>query len=269
MLDQQAYHTEFSSSSANNMIATGSPGVRHVDKQSHSDADASMKLVEAERKIRHYKILLRIAGDKLEETVRGVNEAAARATFAESCTGDALVKVARAETTHHHSEMQRLQINQELDKYRNLSEDAERKLRRIQQEVGRLEQENQELRSSVEEVKDSKRRYAQAFRDLQVQQDGKEESNFLNMERCYIEGREDGWNEGRCDGYEEGRRDGYNDGLKKGRKEGFSEGRERGREEEREKALEAFDRFLEEDMENSKRERDEQTREWAELVHAS
>ncbi|KAF8622723.1 hypothetical protein AX15_006814 [Amanita polypyramis BW_CC] len=240
---EQIGHTPCPSCEADRvMSAASSPNFR-------SEASLPTKsngLIEAERKIKHYKTLLRIATDKLEDAVRRANEAAARATSAEMSAADALIKVSTAETAQHRLEIERLQTMQELERQRGLVEDTEVELRRMQNSVSRLEAENRTLRRSMEKVKDTKEHYANAYRELQVRQDG---TRVLDIKRSFTEGQEEGWNEGRWYGYEEGERDGYNEGFKRGRKEGKREGRAEGKREERERALAAFDRFLAEQME--------------------
>ena len=195
---------------------------------------------------------MRIATDKLEEAVRRANEAAARATSAEMSATDALIKVSTAEAAQHLSEIERLQTMQGFERQRGQMEETELELRRAQNNVNRLEAENQMLKRSIKKVKDSKEQYAHAYQELQAQQDGKEGTHILDIKRGFIEGQEEGWNEGRWYGYEEGKRDGYNEGFKRGRKEGIREGRAEGKREERDKALAAFDRFLAEQMDETK-----------------
>lgn len=71
-----------------------------------------------------------------------------------------------------------------------------------------------------------------------------EQGRQVDMVRCFDEG----WTEGNEEGFEEGGNIGYNEGREAGRKVGLCEGREQGRIEGRRKALEAFDRFLGDEM---------------------
>lgn len=234
---QQIGHTPCPSCDVGRVLtAASSPNLRSESGLSNTTKSAA--LIEAEHKIKHYKMLLRIAADKLEEAVRRTNAAASRARSAESCAADTLVKVSVAESAQYRSEREAMQ---EVERQRRMTEEAEAELRRVQHKMERLESENEMLRRSIEKVKESKGRYAEAYRELEAQQAGKEGSRVLEVKRSFAEGRLEGWNEGREHGYEEGRRDGY----RRGWREGGRAGRDEGRQEAREEALAAFDRFVE------------------------
>jgi len=220
------------------VTATSSPNLR--SEGGVSNPTKSTALIEAEHKIKHYKMLLRIAADKLEEAVRRANEAASRATSAESSATDALVKTSVAESSQHRSEGEHLQAIQELERQRRVTEETEMDLRRAQQNVRGLESENQMLRRTIERVKESKGRYAKAYRELEAQQAEEKGRQVVDMKRSFEAGR----SEGRKYGYEEGRREGY----RRGRREGGRIGKEEGRYEAREEALAAFDRYLDKEI---------------------
>lgn len=216
------------------LTASSSPNLRSESRV--SNATKSTALIEAEHKIKHYKMMLRIAADKLDEAVRRANEAASRATSAESSAADALVKLSVAESAQHRSEGEHIKAMQELERQRRATEDTEVDLRRAQQNVRRLESENQMLRRTVDKVRESKGRYAEAYRELEAQQVGEEGKRAVEMKRSFEAGRI----EGRKYGYEEGKREGY----RRGRREGGRIGKEEGRHEAREEALAAFDRYI-------------------------
>lgn len=242
---QQIGHTPCASCDVGRVLtAASSPTLRSERGLSNRNTTKSAALIEAEHKIKHYKALLRITADKLEEAVRRANEAASRARSAESCAADALIKVSVAESAQHRSEREHLQATQEVERQRRMTDEMELELRREQRNVLRLESENEMLRRSVDKVKESKERYAEAYRELEAQRAGAEGSRVLEVKRSFEEGRQEGWNEGRAQGHEEGRRDGY----RRGRREGGRAGRAEGRQEAREEALDALDRYLENEM---------------------
>lgn len=232
---QQIGHTPCPSCDVGRVLtAASSPNLRSESGLSNTTKSAA--LIEAEHKIKHYKMLLRIAADKLEEAVRRANAAASRARSAESCAADILVKVSVAESAQYRSEREAMQ---EVERQRRMTEETEAELRRVQHNMERLESENEMLRRSIEKVKETKGRYAEAYRELEAQQG----SRVLEVKRSFAEGRLEGWNAGRAHGYEEGRRDGY----RRGRREGRRAGRDEGRQEAREEALAAFDRYVEDE----------------------
>ena len=93
----------------------------------------------------------------------------------------------------------------------------------------------------------------------------------LEVRRRYTDGRDEGFEDGRAEGYEAGHHEGYEEGRdegfnmgrmagfeegkKAGYKDGFQTGYTQGRKEERAKALEAFDRFIETEMDHRPRSR--------------
>ena len=236
---QQIGHAPCPSCDAGRVLtAVSSPNLRSEGGVSNSTKSSA--LIEAEHKIKHYKMLLRIAADKLEEAVRRANEAASRATSAESSAADSLVKMSVAESAQYRSEGEHLQAIQELERQRRLTEETEEDLRRVQQNVRRLESENQMLRRTVEKVRESKGRYAEAYRELEAEQAGEQGRRVVEMKRSFEVGR----TEGHKYGYEEGKREGY----RRGRREGEKIGREEGRQEARKEALAAFDRYMDKEM---------------------
>ena len=102
-------------------------------------------------------------------------------------------------------------------------------------------------------------------------EEGRLEGMRLEVRRRYDDGRDDGFEDGRSEGYEagyaegleegkaegfhagrtegvaSGRLAGFEEGKQVGFDEGFKEGYERGRREERAHALEAFDKFLDDE----------------------
>ncbi|KIL66293.1 hypothetical protein M378DRAFT_10273 [Amanita muscaria Koide BX008] len=233
--------------------ASSSPNLRSDLQSEGGPSKKSAALVETEYRIKHYKALLRIAADKLEEAVRSANNASARMTSSDARAADALVKVAAAEDAYQRAESQRSRTEQELERRRSMLEESESELRRTRRDVSRLEMENQTLRRLLENSKESEEYHVHTLRDLQARQEGEQESHIVDLKRNFIEGREEGWNDGYWHGFDEG--------FEKGRKEGYREGRKKGKREEREKAMAAFDRILDDDL------RDERTRQWTESVH--
>lgn len=208
----------------------------------------TLALVEEERQVNHLKALLRNASDRIEYEIRRADEAEARADYAEQRAKDVAASVAAAEAAKRQAEVLAEQASSENRRYQMQLESVEQELKRLRADVQRLEKNEDELEESNKRAKETSRQYQTALQNFQAREEGREEVRHLAIERAYNKGREEGWNLGHEEGFDEGREEGYDEGRRAGRKGGMREGREQGRNEERRNALEAFDRFLNEEM---------------------
>jgi flagellar biosynthesis/type III secretory pathway protein FliH len=208
----------------------------------------TLALVEEERQVNHLKVLLGSASDRLEYEIRRADEAEARAQYAEMRAKDATTQLVAAETAKRGAEAGSQQLSADNKRYQIQFEHLEREMKRLKADILRLEEENEWLEASNIKAKESSRHYQNALRDYQAREDGREEGQQRAMQQCFEDGREEGWSLGQDEGFEEGRQEGFQEGLRTGRKQGFGEGREHGRNEERKNAMEAFDRFMNEEM---------------------
>ncbi|KAF9465015.1 hypothetical protein BDZ94DRAFT_1255108 [Collybia nuda] len=240
---------------------------RSPQRERRSPSIMALALVEEERQANHLKALLRNASDRIEYEIRRADEADARAEYAEQYTKSVSARISEAETARRQAEAETEQANSENRRYQMQLESVERELKRLRDDVQRLEKDKEELEGSNLRAKETSRQYHTALQNFQAREEGKNEVRHLALERSYNEGQEEGWSLGHEEGFVEGREEGYEEGRRAGRKEGIQEGREQGRNKERRNALEAFDRFLNEEMNKYDDGRSERIRRWAESIY--
>jgi hypothetical protein len=215
----------------------------------------TLVLAEEERQTSHLKDVLRSTADQLEYEIRRADDAVGRADYAEMRAKEAFTRVVAAESALHNSEVDSVRLEEELRRYQSQSQAMERELRRLRTDAVRLEKRRGEAERSAAKARDATRQYRMDLKECQV----REEGQHIDMQKWFDEGREQGWKaghaegfeEGRFGGFEEGRFGGFEEGVSVGRKEGLREGREQGRYEERRNALDAFDRYLDEEIDDN------------------
>ncbi|PPQ63496.1 hypothetical protein CVT24_005153 [Panaeolus cyanescens] len=215
---------------------------RSPRREHRSQVVAALAIAEEERQASHLKTLLRTSTDRLETEMRNAQDAKMHAEFCEIREKDALAQRA---------------ANQYLGE-----------LQLAQLELRRMQTEMEETQRELEEAQKRERRATEALREEQdlsthaMIQHMARENGYRAALKSYLEGgREQGYEEGYNIGYEDGRKAGIKEGRTKGRKEGLIEGIEQGRAEERKKAIEALDRFLEDDTNKDR------TRRWAQSIY--
>ncbi|KAF8967848.1 hypothetical protein BDZ97DRAFT_1916433 [Flammula alnicola] len=239
-----------------------SPGRR---REHRSPLVAAIAIAEEERQANHLKALLRSSGDRLEYEMRRADDATARASFAERQESEALARAKAAEAENERMEIESMRLERDSRNYQIQLEASQRETRRLQDDMHDIRREMEDLQNSEAKAHESVRKYQLALHELQIQMRNREVQIQGVVDRCYEDGREDGYDEGYEKGYDDGRKSGLKEGLKKGRKEGVKEGREEGRNGERRNAIEAFEKFLSEDMDDDRR--SERTRRWAQSIY--
>ncbi|KIP08453.1 hypothetical protein PHLGIDRAFT_126975 [Phlebiopsis gigantea 11061_1 CR5-6] len=245
---------------------------RRTRKESDASSVLTLVLAEEERQVNHLKAVLRATGDRLDAETRRANQAEDRARAAESRAREAISRAAAAEAARHQTELEAARVKEETTRYRMLAEAAEREVRRAEADMQRLERFKAEAEQSAADARDVARKAQQVVREWQAREEGRVEGMRIEARRRYQTGREDGYEDGRSEGYEagraegleEGKEEGYylgkNEGLDSGRLAGFEEGKqvgikegwkkgyEEGRRDEHKHALEAFDKFMDGEM---------------------
>ncbi|KAI8994052.1 hypothetical protein BD414DRAFT_481271 [Trametes punicea] len=255
---------------------------RDRDRERERDSDSASilthVLAEEERQARHLKAVLRQTGARLEEELRRADLAEARARTAEISAQDLGSRLAASESARHQAELDATRAQEECRRWQMQADAAEREARRLQAELARAERAKAEKEQGEREAREAARRAEQVLREWQAKEAGKEEVRRLELRRRFTDQRDEGYEEGRAEGYETGRLEGYEEGreagtregyetgrsegfaagrmtgYEEGKKAGYSEGYEagytRGRKEERARALDAFDRFIENEMDH-------------------
>uniref|UniRef100_A0A0W0FGZ5 Essential protein Yae1 N-terminal domain-containing protein n=1 Tax=Moniliophthora roreri TaxID=221103 RepID=A0A0W0FGZ5_MONRR len=208
--------------------------------------------------LEEYLKSIKARSDELESEFRRADEAVSRAESAEARLKDAFTEIITAETARARVELNLIRSEEQVE-WQN------REIERLKQALGEArDQAIQERQKKVEAERalhEARHKVREARNNLRIQEArerGREEGIKVGMLKQFNDKREDVWEsgygtgyeEGRADGYEEGQSDGWNEGLKHGVRQGLSEGREKGRAEERARALNAFDRFIREEIEN-------------------
>ncbi|KAI0644397.1 hypothetical protein C8Q79DRAFT_927565 [Trametes meyenii] len=257
-------------------------------------------LAEEERQARHLKAVLRQTGVRLEDELRRADVAESRARSAEITAQDLTARLAAADAARHQCELDAARAQEECRRWQMQADAAEREARRLQAELGRVEREKREREDGEKEARDVARRAEQTLREWKAREAGREEVRRMEVRRRATDHRDEGYEVGRADGYEAGRADGYEEGREEGREEwvregyergyaegsaaarmlgyeegkqqGYEEGRQagysQGRKEERARALDAFDRFIESEMDHRSVSdyEDERTQRWVEAT---
>ncbi|KAM5543279.1 hypothetical protein V8D89_003153 [Ganoderma adspersum] len=277
--------------------STVKPRRKERDRDRGRDSDSTSilthVLAEEERQARHLKAVLRQTATRLEEELRRADSAESRARTAELGLADVSARLAAVDAARHQLELDTTRAQEECRRWQMQADAAERETRRVQAELGRAERARLESDQGEREAKEAARRAEQMLREWKAREEGREEMRRLEVRRRYSDGRDEGFEDGRAEGYEAGRHDGYEDGRdegfstgriagfeegkKAGYKDGFQTGYTQGRKEERAKALEAFDQFIETEMDHHPRggesdtehEEEDRTRRWVEATRRS
>ncbi|TBU55615.1 hypothetical protein BD310DRAFT_825354, partial [Dichomitus squalens] len=255
---------------------------RDRDRESDSATILTHVLAEEERQARHLKAVLRQTGARLEEELRRADLAESRARTAEINVSELTQRLASSEAARHQLELDATRAQEECRRWQMQADAAEREARRLQTELARSERARQDVEQAEKEARGAARRAEQTLREWKAREEGREEVRRLEVRRRYSDGRDEGFEDGRAEGYEAGHEDGYeqgrNEGYENGRSEGFDAGRlagfeegkkaaysdgfqagyAQGKKEERARALDAFDRFIESEMDH-RRPRDSMT----------
>ncbi|OCH88274.1 hypothetical protein OBBRIDRAFT_795405 [Obba rivulosa] len=238
-----------------------------------SDTSTILTLIaEEERQVHHLKAVLRSTSERLDLEIRRADQAELRARTAESQARENAARASNVESARHQAELDAARAREEVKRFQMLAEAAEREARRAEGETQRLERLRAGAEHDATEAREAARTAQQAVREFQARESGRAERRRAEVQKNYNDGREDGFEDGRAtgyetghmegfqagkdEGYETGRSEGFNagrlagfeEGKKVGWAEGFAEGKEQGQHEERERALEAFDRFLETEL---------------------
>lgn len=245
---------------------------RRTRKESDATSVLTLVLAEEERQAHHLKAVLRATGDRLESEMRRADAAEERARAAEARAREASARASTAEAARHQTELDAARVREELTRYRMLAEAAEREVRRAEADIQRLDRLRHDAEQSAADARDVARKAQQAVREWQARDEGRLEGMKLEVRRHYDNGREDGFEDGRSEGYEtgyaegfeegreegvhagrtegnaSGRLSGFDEGKQVGFHEGYKEGYEQGRKDEHAHALEAFDKFMDEDV---------------------
>ncbi|TBU41440.1 hypothetical protein BD309DRAFT_981860 [Dichomitus squalens] len=270
---------------------------RDRDRESDSATILTHVLAEEERQARHLKAVLRQTGARLEEELRRADLAESRARTAEINVSELTQRLASSEAARHQLELDATRAQEECRRWQMQADAAEREARRLQTELARSERARQDVEQAEKEARGAARRAEQMLREWKAREEGREEVRRLEVRRRYSDGRDEGFEDGRAEGYEAGHEDGYeqgrNEGYENGRSEGFDAGRlagfeegkkaaysdgfqagyAQGKKEERARALDAFDRFIESEMDHrrprdsmTEYEDEDRTRRWVEAT---
>ncbi|KAL1945735.1 hypothetical protein VTO73DRAFT_1737 [Trametes versicolor] len=176
------------------------------------------------------------------------------------------------------SERARLEKEQDEKEAREAARRVEQTLREWQaREAGREEVRRMELRRRATDHRDEGYENGRAEGYDTGRADGYDEGREEGHREGYETGRSEGFAAGRMTGFEEGRKAGFEEGRKVGFEEdrdasyseGYEAGYTQGRKEERARALDAFDRFVETEMDHRRSVSDfgdDRTQRWVEAT---
>lgn len=210
----------------------------------------SLVLADEERQVNRLKSLLRSTGDRLEYEIRRADDATTRAEYAETRAKEVCARLGISEASRSRSEMEATKSNDEARLYRLRLESAEHEMGRLRSDIEHLQKRRKEAEELVSKTNDAARGFQVALDDYKAREREREDVAQIELDTWFSQGKEDGWDAGHAEGLEEGRSEGFKHGLKIGKKEGFDEGLKIGRKEERQNALQAFDRFLADEMDD-------------------
>lgn len=204
---------------------------------------AAIAIAEEERHAKHLKALLRSSSDHLERETRRAEDATVRAEFAERREREALARAETAEAGRDALQTERMRLENDTRGYQMQMEASQRETRQLEEDLADARREMAELEYSEQKARETLRRYQIILNDMEKQIRLRANEVQKMIDQCYEDGREDGYE----DGYRDGQEAGVKEGWRKGRKEGLRQGKEQGRRAERQYAMEAFDKFLEEE----------------------
>ncbi|KAG6903021.1 hypothetical protein C0995_007454 [Termitomyces sp. Mi166 len=227
-----------------------------------------LAIEEEEYQLGRLKVLLQCSADHLEHAVRRAEEAEVLGRYAESQEKAVLAKLEAMKQAKSHAQAELQTSITDSHRFQLELQSTERDLDRLKNDLRRMERLKDEYEKSTVKAEEQVRQYKNKLLDYRIRESNLEHGHRIELLNTLDEGREEGWiegekdgykegraqgylegkNAGRAEGYEEGRAKGYEEGRGAGRKEGLLEGYKQGRDEERKKALEAFDKFLDEEM---------------------
>ncbi|KAF5317213.1 hypothetical protein D9611_003981 [Ephemerocybe angulata] len=181
---------------------------------------------------------------QLAVEIRRVEEAVARAEWAERREKEALATIQQLEDTNSKLQEEMIAIETSSRNYQVQLELTEREFRLFRRDDEMLRDEFKSLDRSYRQSQEQCRKHQASLRDCEARLDNRETTMHISMQKCFFNGEGMGYETGFSEGYREGRKDGKQSGIRLGRKEGLQEGLEQGRAEERRNALDAIDKFL-------------------------
>ncbi|KAG6832631.1 hypothetical protein H0H92_014467 [Tricholoma furcatifolium] len=230
-----------------------------------------LAIEEEEYQLGRLKALLRCAADHLEHEVRRAGEAEVLARYAQSQEKGVRARLETMELAKSRTETELQASVAECQRLQLELQSVERDLQFTKIDLHRVENLKGEYEKATGKAEEKARQYKDRLIDYRIRESNLEHDHQIELLNTLDEGREDGFQEGQEKGYVEGIRagkaDGYKEGMKAGkiegskegrakgyqegrdvgRAEGVVEGRKQGHMEERRTALEAFDRFLDEE----------------------
>ncbi|KAG5648526.1 hypothetical protein DXG03_003137 [Asterophora parasitica] len=190
-----------------------------------------------EHLVRFLKELLRNAADHLEYEMRRANDAELRAGFAELSAKDVAGKLAAAEGDKARADGAHVA---ERQLHRTQLEKTREELKGLRRDIRSAERLKDQFEGASIRAKEMNIHYRENISKWKRYEEGVQQGHEIEVANSFDEGRVRGWQEG----FEEGRNTGHQEGLVAG----MREGKEQGRKEERKNALEAFDKFLANEM---------------------
>jgi hypothetical protein len=244
---------------------------RKEDRDSDTTSVLTVVLAEEERQGNHLKALLRITGERLDAEIRRADQADLRTEYLETRVRELQIRLSSTDISRHQAELDATRSKEEIRRYQMQAEISERELQRIRADNTTLTRQRENAERESSKAREQAREYLQRIREYEARDDGREEGRRIGIRKGYNAGWEECWpvahaeghslgfeagqaegySEGHSEGFDAGRLAGFEEGRKKGRADGMYEGMERGRKEERELALDAFDKFLAEEMSGS------------------
>lgn len=204
-----------------------------------------------------------ITREKLEIETHRADNAELRAETAEAKLRQSEARATNAERARRTLEIEDARTREEIKRLRQQLDNAHREIRRAQSFIDELAEARNKAELAAHKNRETARGYQLALREREMLEQGREEGRRLGMQKGYREGRLRGWEEGREEGWEEGLeegREGSAEGVVKGRVDGWRAGLDRGqsigkaqvwkagqrdgREEERRQAVDAFDKYM-------------------------
>ncbi|KAG6845894.1 hypothetical protein H0H87_000700 [Tephrocybe sp. NHM501043] len=248
-----------------------------------------LAIEEEECELGRLKAILRCAADHLERAAQRVGESEALARYAEKQEKEALVKLTAAEVVKTRMETELRESIADSQRYQLELQSADEKLQHLESDLRRAERLKDEYEKATVKAEEQRRQYKNKLLDYKMRKNAIEHGHWIELLNTLDEGREEGWVEGEKDGLKEGRAQGYQEGKNIGRLEGLKEGRAKGyvegknvgkgeglkegymqgRADERQTAFEAFDRFLDEEMDSQDDKWSSRIRKWTESVYHS
>ncbi|KAG6879669.1 hypothetical protein C0992_013205 [Termitomyces sp. T32_za158] len=227
-----------------------------------------LAIEKEEYQLSRLKALLRSSADHLEHAVRRMEEAEmfARHTAIQEKTVFSELETMRQSKSRTEAELQ-LSIT-DSQRFQLDLQNAERDLERLKNDLRRAEKLKSEYEKANIKAEEQVRHTKDKLLGYKIRTGNLEHGHRIELMDTLDKGREEGWiegekngykegqaqgylngkNVGRAEGYKQGRGEGYEEGRDIGRKEGLLEGYKQGRDEERRTALEAFDKFLNEEL---------------------